>query len=145
VLSGAINGSKEPANTTWGRLTHGFQLSALLQYYSALPFDITSGVNNIQGRAGRPSVDGAYIERNAGIGSDFFSLNARLSRTFEVTDRVRFDAIAEAFNLTNRRNDVARNTRFGSGAYPQNPASTFNQITAVGEPRGFQLGLRLRF
>ena len=29
--------------------------------------------------------------------------------------------MAEAFNLTNRRNDLTRNTNFGSGAYPGNP------------------------
>ncbi|MBK5255442.1 MAG: hypothetical protein JJE39_05365, partial [Vicinamibacteria bacterium] len=145
ALSGAIHTPKEPSSTTWGRITHGFQLSAMLQYYSALPFDITSGVTTVQGSAGRPIVNGAFIERNAGVGSDFFSLNARVTRTFEVTERVQFEAIAEAFNLTNRRNDLTRNTRFGSGAYPHNPSPTFNQITAVGEPRGFQFGLRLRF
>ena len=45
----------------------------MLQAYSALPFNITSGVTTIQGTAGRPIVDGAFIERNAGVGSDFFT------------------------------------------------------------------------
>ena len=67
----------EPATTRWERLSHGFQLSGMLQAYSALPFNITSGVTTIQGTAGRPIVDGAFIERNAGIGSDFFSLSLR--------------------------------------------------------------------
>lgn len=55
------------------------------------------------------------------------------------------EGIAEAFNLTNRRNDLTRNTNFGPGAYPTNPSATFGQITAVGEPRTFQFGLRARF
>jgi len=49
------------------------------------------------------------------------------------------------FNLTNRVNNLTRNTNFGPGAYPANPSSTFNQITAVGDPRVFQFGLRLTF
>ena len=57
----------------------------------------------------------------------------------------RLEAIAEAFNLTNRVNVVTRNATFGSGAYPTNPSPTFRQITAVAEPRSFQLGLRMKF
>ena len=59
----------------------------MLQYYSALPLNITSGVTTIQGTAGRPLVDGAFIPRNAGEGPDFFSVNLRLSRTFAVGGR----------------------------------------------------------
>jgi hypothetical protein len=51
----------------------------------------------------------------------------------------------EAFNLTNRVNNLTRNTNFGSGVYPTNPVSTFNQITAVGDPRTLQFGVRLTF
>ena len=51
----------------------------------------------------------------------------------------------EAFNLTNRRNDLTRNRNFGAGAYPTNPSPTFGQITAVGDPRSFQFALRLKF
>ena len=41
-------------------------------------------MTTVQGTAGRPIVNGAFIERNAGVGSDFFSLSLRLSRTFTV-------------------------------------------------------------
>jgi hypothetical protein len=122
----------------------GFQVSGVLQYYSSLPLNITSGVTTIQGTAGRPIVNGAFIDRNAGEGPDFFSLGARVSRTFPI-GRARFEAIAEGFNLTNRTNVVSLNGNFGAGAYPTNPASTFGQITAVGDPRAFQLAARLRF
>ena len=88
VINGAVHSSMEPATTIWERISHGFQLSGMLQAYSALPFNITSGVTTIQGTAGRPIVNGAFIERNAGIGSDFFSLSARVSRAFRVTGRV---------------------------------------------------------
>ena len=80
------------------------------------------------------------------IGSDFFSLNAaRQPRVPRRRPRARSKALVEAFNLTNRRNDLTRNTNFGAGAYPTNPSATFDQITAVGDPRSFQFGLRVRF
>ena len=72
-------------------------------------------------------------------------MNARLSRAFRLGARVRIDAIAEVFNLTNHRNVVTRNSNFGSGTYPTQPAPTFGQITAVGESRSAQLGVRLHF
>jgi len=145
VMYGAVHSSMDPATTLWERISHGFQLSGMVQAYSALPFNITSGVTTLQGTAGRPIVNGSFIERNAGIGSDFFSLNARLSRTFRLTGRLEMEALAEGFNLTNHVNPLTRNTNFGAGAYPTNPSPTFGQITAVGEPRSFQLGLRASF
>jgi hypothetical protein len=145
VLNGSVNSSMDPARTGWEMLTHGFQVSSVLQYYSALPFNITSGVTTVQGTAGRPIVDGAFIERNTGIGSDFFSMSLRVSRSFRITGSVRAEGLVEVFNLTNRENDLTRQASFGAGAYPTNPASNFNTITAVGDPRTLQLGLRLRF
>jgi outer membrane receptor protein involved in Fe transport len=123
----------------------GFQLSGLIQAYSALPFNITSGVTTLQGTAGRPVADGAFIPRNAGIGPDFFSTSLRLRRTFALRARFRLEALIEAFNLTNTVNVVTVNGNFGAGAYPSNPSSTFGQATAVNEPRSVQLGLRFKF
>ena len=145
VLSGTAQSPTTPAGNVWAMLTHNWQLSGLLQAYSALPFNITSGVTTIQGTAGRPVVNGQFIERNAGEGSDFFSLGLRVSRTFHLTSRIGLEALAEAFNVTNRENVVTRNTNFGPGSYPDNPSLNFAQPTAVGEPRSFQLGARLRF
>jgi hypothetical protein len=145
VIAGAINSPMEPARTAWERLSHGFQVSGLVQYYSALPLNITSGVTTIQGTAGRPVVDGVFIERNAGVGPDFFSLGLRVSRRFRIGDRVRMEGLAEGFNLTNRMNVVTMNGNFGSGTYPGNPSATFHQVLAVGDPRSFQLAMRLRF
>lgn len=127
------------------RQLFGFQVSGLLQAYSAPPFNITSGLTTVQGTAGRPVVGGAFIARNAGEGSAFFTANARISRLFRVRDRWQIEVMAEGFNLTDRANVVTRNTNFGAGVYPDSPSSSFNQITAVGEPRSFQLGARLRF
>jgi hypothetical protein len=145
VLNGSVNSSMEPAHTASEMVTHGFQVSSILQYYSALPFNITSGLTTVQGTAGRPIVDGAFIERNAGIGADSFSLNIRVSRTFRIAGSVRGEGMLEVFNVTNRRNDLTRNANFGPGVYPTNPSSTFNQITAVGDPRTLQLAVRVKF
>ncbi|HXI28622.1 MAG TPA: TonB-dependent receptor, partial [Vicinamibacterales bacterium] len=145
VVNGAINSPTTPARSPWEYLSHGFQVSGMLQYYSALPFNITSGVTTVQGTAGRPIVDGAFIDRNSGTGPDFLSLNARVSRSFRLGGTVQLEALAEGFNLTNRLNVVTLNGNFGAGAYPTNPAPTYGQVTAVGDPRTFQLGLRLKF
>ena len=144
VVSGTVQASTRAPATALEHLTHGWQVSGMLQAYSALPFNITSGVTTIQGTAGRPIVNGAFIERNAGKGSDFFSLALRVTRTFHLTPRLELEGVAEAFNITNRQNVITRNTSFGAGAYPDNPAQNFGQPTAVGEPRSVQLGARLR-
>jgi len=145
VFSGGMNTSMAPATTTWEAITHGFQVSTLIQAYSAAPFNITSGVTTIQGTAGRPVVDGEYIPRNSGVGDEFFSLGLRISRSFRLGGDVRLEALAEAFNLTNTINEITRNTNFGTGAYPTNPSPTYNQVTAVGDRRSWQFALRVRF
>ncbi len=145
VVNGAVHSPMSPAVTTWEHITHGFQLSGMLQAYSAPPFNILSGVTTIQGTPARPVVSGEFIDRNAGVGSDFFSLSARLSRSFRLATRLEIEALVEGFNLTNHVNVVTRNTTFGTGAYPSDPLPTFGQVTAVGEPRSFQFGARVRF
>ena len=157
VINGAVNTATTPATNLWQRVSHGFQFSGMLQYYSALPFNITSGVASLQGTVGRPLAGGAatppnfdvrsvnFIARNAGTGNDFFSLNLRVSRAFRISDAVKIEALAEGFNVTNRANALTRNANFGGGTYPTNPVATFDQITAVGDPRTIQFGLRLTF
>lgn len=123
----------------------GFQLGGMLQYYSALPFNITTGATTIQGTTARPLVNGNFISRNAGIGADNFVVNLRLSRAFALTESLKMELLAEGFNTLNHRNDLTRNGVFGTGAYPTNPNATFGQITAVNDPRSLQLALRFRF
>jgi hypothetical protein len=101
-------------------------------------------VTTIAGTAGRPVVDGEFIGRNSGTGPDFFSLSIRISRAFALGRNVRLDALVEAFNLTNRVNVVTVNSNFGLARIDES-ITTFGQILAVGDPRAFQLGARLRF
>jgi hypothetical protein len=157
VIDGTINTSMEPATTIWEHMSHGLQLSGMLQYYSSLPFNIVSGVANMQGTTSRPLADGAtappnfdvrsvtFISRNAGTGSDFFTLNLRLSRTFRMGNAVKLDGLVEAFNIGNRVNNLTRNSTWGPAAYPSSPVPAFNRITAVGDPRSLQFGARVTF
>ena len=151
-----MNTPMEPATSMLERLTHGLQLSVLLQAYSAPPLNMTSGVTTIQGSSGRPLLGAAttsppdvravtFIPRNAGEGSGFFTLNLRASRAWRLAGRLQLEALAEAFNLTNHENVVTRNTNFGPRAYPSSPSPAFRQVTSVGEPRSVQLGARVRF
>ena len=171
VFDAVLTSSTKPANNFADHLTHGWRLGGILQYYSRLPFNITTGGNTLQqttqrlcaagsgysvvptaGASGTPvnpcteGLAGAVIGRNAGIGFDFFSLNARLSRTFVLTERVRLEGMAEAFNTLNHRNDMIPNGTFGTGPIAGSPTNaTFGQATAVGDPRSIQLAARLTF
>jgi hypothetical protein len=129
----------------WQAITHGFQLSGIMQYYSPLPFNVTTGSTTIQGTSARPILGAGYIGRNVGHGFDFFNLNARLSRTFNLRETLKLQALAESFNALNHRNNLIPNGTFGAGLYPLFPVSTFGQPTAVGDARSFQLALKIIF
>jgi hypothetical protein len=163
VFDASLTSSTKPSNGWVDHLTHGWRLGGILQYYSRLPFNITTGANTKQATAQRPcaagfsltsngglnpcteALPGAVIGRNTGTGFDFFSLNSRLSRTFALTERVKLEGMAEAFNALNHRNDMIPNGTFGTGNYPTKPNTTFGQATAVGDPRSIQLAVRLSF
>jgi hypothetical protein len=127
------------------RIANGLQVSVLVQYSSALPFNITTGANTVQGTAARPTVDGVSIARNAGQGSAFSTTSLRVSRTIATGRGAKIQGLVEVFNLFNRRNDVARIAVFGTGSYPDAPAENFGQVTVVGDPRSVQLGVRMTF
>ena len=155
AFNASLNTPLSDAHTPAGRLMHGWKLGGILQYYSRLPYNITTGANTKQGTAQRPcapgfsvsdngglnpcseALPGAVIGRNAGIGFAFFSLNARLSRSFTITDKVKLEGIAEAFNALNHRNDMVPNATSTSG--------TFGRATAVADPRSVQLAARIVF
>jgi hypothetical protein len=145
AFEGTIHSSLERAGTNWERFSHGFQLTTSLTAYSPLPFNITTGSNTVQGTAARPTINGVFINRNAGEGHSILNLNVRLSRTFAIGERIRLQALAEMFNTLNHVNVVTLNGVFGTGAYPTNPLPAFGQITAVNDPRTAQLGLRISF
>jgi len=146
AFEGSVHTSLEKASTAWERLSHGFQFSTSLTAYSPLPFNITTGSNTVpQGTAARPTINGVFINRNAGEGHAILNMNLRLSRTFAIGEKVKLQALAEMFNALNHVNVATLNGVFGAGAYPSTPSATFGQITAVNDPRGGQFALRLGF
>jgi hypothetical protein len=72
-------------------------------------------------------------------------MSLRVSRSVPLGGGSRIEGLIEAFNLTDRVNPITRNTTFGPGSYPSNPAPSFNMVTAVGDPRTLQFGVRLTF
>jgi hypothetical protein len=159
VFDGSINSPTTRANGLAAYITHGWRLGGILQYYSRLPFNITTGANTLQQTTARPCIvaffgttacssgmKGAVIGRNTGIGFDSFNLNARLSRSFSITERIKVEGIAEAFNALNHRNDAVPNNTFGTGRFDQAPTNhSFGQATAVTDPRTVQLAARISF
>ena len=113
VFDGTIHSPAGTASSDWERISHGFQLTAMLQYYSALPFNITTGANTIQGTAARPTINGVFINRNAGSGFDSLSVGARLSRSFQITERLRLEGLAEGVqpHQSRQRRDLERRVR----------------------------------
>jgi len=73
-----------------------------------------------------------------------FTLSVRVSRAFRLRHAT-VEGMVEGFNVTNRTNVLARNPVFGTGAYPTNPLPDFGTVTAVGDPRTFQFGVRIRY
>jgi Carboxypeptidase regulatory-like domain/TonB dependent receptor len=133
------------------KLPLGFELSGVLQANSHRRFNITTGRdNNGDGvLADRPNlVNGAYVDtgtgpgvqgnlgKNAGIGPDYFAIDARLAKTFSVKD-LRLKVIGEAFNITNRVNysTIQGNIR----------SALFNQPIAARRPRTIQVGAQFDF
>jgi hypothetical protein len=126
----------------------GFQLGWVYTYGSSLPFNIVTGADN--------NGDTTINDRPAGVGRNagripcfddltqtcgMATFDLRVSRPLRFgTQRV--DLMLEAFNLFNRANVVNVNNTIGNGAVP---SPTFKQVTAVGDMRQMQLGVRWMF
>jgi hypothetical protein len=136
VVSGTLEAPDDGARH-WLR---GFQLNYIMTYASRLPFNILLGSdrNLDTNNNDRP----VGVGRNTGRGFDFASFDVRLSRRFQITERLALDLLAEGFNLFNRANFGVPNNTFGGGT---NPLPTFGQPTAAFDPRQLQFGLRIKF
>ena len=139
VVSGVVN------------LPFGFDLSGIVTARSPRRFNITTGRdNNGDGvLADRPNfVSGAYVDpgtgpgvqgslgKNAGVMENYFTIDGRLSKVVKIRT-LRFKVMGEAYNLTNRVNYTAYQGNIRS--------ALFNQPTAAGRPRSFQLGAQFDF
>src|SRR3989449_1850566 len=148
------------ANMTWA-LPAGFQIGSLLQARSGLPWNVTTGTDNnrdtitttdrpdLLNPNGDPRDRSTYsasfnghagnLPRNFGIASDFWVLDARLSRFFKLPHQ-RIEAFVEAFNLLNRANLGLPTGNLTSASFGQPRA-----LATGATPRQVELGLRFDF
>ena len=156
------------------RFLTDFTVAPIFEISSGRPFNILSNqdTNNDQSnQTDRPTVlsDGTLcvagsagcvglitggqftsgsLGRNFGLTHRFISLDLRVSKLLQFGERVRFEIIAEGFNLFNRFNEASAspfiddvntfNLRAGNGRYYSRPTAAF-------DPRQFQFGLKLNF
>ena len=138
------------------RVVHGFQLSGILTLADGRPYSGTvSGNPSPSGiQSGLLGVGGSsrvpYVGRNTFTGPGVANLDMRLSREIRFSERIRWQLILEAFNMTNRVqvtgiNAAQYNIR-GSVLFPR---PDFQTISAAGtnlfRERQLQLGTRLTF
>jgi hypothetical protein len=89
--------------------------------------------------------------RNTITGPGYDEVDITLARVFNITERVRAQFRAEAFNLANHANffnPAAQSNEFPSSSVGQLPAAytgSFGSITQSNNPRELQFSLRISF
>jgi hypothetical protein len=131
-------------------VAHTFQVNGLLelpwQFQVSGIFRTQSGFHFSRSAAAfeDPDGDGTFNAidhgpgRNAFTGPAFINLDLRLTKRFNITERVKLHALFEFFNVFNRQNAAAIETR------TTNPAP-FGALVQVQPGREGQVGFRLEF
>jgi hypothetical protein len=131
-------------NGLWDTPWWGIGLSGTFRYSTGSPYtaNVGSDVNN-DGESGtdRPTINGVHFERSSFRQPDFYSLDMRVSKDFNVGPGD-ITLFAECFNCSDAANRSVLDTRWGTG---QTPTATFGKETGVGTPRTFQLAVRYDF
>lgn len=146
------NFTAEAPEDTW--LRH-FRFAFIGVAASPHYFSVLSGLDvNHDGNATTDRVD--TIGRNTYRGDNYVNFDVRISRVFPITEKVRAEAIAEAFNVFNTLNVIEVNMVYGApgfiGPIPREfgdgapaPLPSFGTIRAIAPPRQIQFGFRLMF
>lgn len=131
------------------RALGGVQVGWVYSFASAAPFNIVTGADN--------NNDTTVNDRPAGVGRNSgrlpcfadltqtcgtATLDMRVSRAFGLPRAQRLELMLEGFNLFNRANVVNVNNTIGNNP---TPSAAFKQVTAVGDMRQLQLGVRWSF
>jgi hypothetical protein len=113
-------------------LWYGVRVTTVLSARSALPYNVTTGRDDNR--------DGTFNDRpgtrNSARGADSWTAHLRLAKDFTWGTR-RVELLAEAFNVTNRRNWT---TFIGNRL-----SASFGRPTNAEDPRQIQLGLKVDF
>jgi hypothetical protein len=146
-------------NVTWP-LPAGFQIGAILQARSGLPWTVTTGNDNNRDTVfndrpdliapdGDPrnpaSYNGSFVgrdgtlDRNTVIGPGFFEIHMRVSKFIKLP-RGRVEMFAETFNLTNRANFDSPNGNLRSSQF-----GTSTELATGATPRQIEIGFRIDF
>jgi hypothetical protein len=135
---------KGVVNGLWETPLWGIGLSGAFRYSTGSPYTafVGSDLNNDgEGFTDRPTINGEHLERNSFRQPDFWSLDFRIGKGFDVGPG-EIDLFVECFNCTDAENRFVTDTRWGTA---QTPRPEFGQEIGVGTPRIFQLGLRYDF
>jgi len=121
------------------------QLSTLVQFRSANPTtgkDLIGQDLNNDGQANdRRFVNGVDVGRNQQFkDNEFFTLDFRVSKIFNLSGGKSVEALFEVFNLTNSDNNIVSQI---SGGLLFDFSGTIR--SGVGDPRQAQIGVRFRF
>jgi hypothetical protein len=121
VLNATIEG---PTKTN--RVVNGFKIGTIISlegphYFTKFAgFDANGDVFGVNDRVG--------IEpRNTFKGDTFKSVDLRLSREFTLTEKLKFQFVAEGFNLFNKKNVRFFNTVYGAGDFCNIPSPNVAQ------------------
>jgi hypothetical protein len=144
VVSGVIQ-PEVKGSGLGARLARDNQLALIVQWNSGLPYNIRSNRDlNLDGiSADRPN----GIARNSGTLGRVFNVDARYSRFFSLTGRLRSELFVEAKNVFNTKsnrsvNSVVQTDTLGA---PLAPIPAGFALTNAYESRQVQLALKLSF
>ncbi len=101
-------------------------------------FSPTSFANPVAGTVGN-------VGRDILQGPNLFSINASIFRRFNLTERIKTEFRAEAFNVTNTKEPDLPDTTLGDAAFGQITTAHGSQSVQVNGNRLLQLSLRITF
>jgi hypothetical protein len=151
------------------RIFSDMTVAPIFEVSSGRPFNILSNVdtnNDQSNQTDRPNVasDGTLtlppafdatcqcfpagtLGRNRGITGMYSSLDMRIGKGFRIGERMRFDVLAEGFNLLNKFNEASASPFFTDvNAWNKRQGNAYrSRPTAAFDPRQFQFGLKLNW
>lgn len=170
VVSGVLQSPSGWRNgSTVERIFSGMTFAPIIEMSSGRPFNILSNTdtnNDQSNQTDRPNVaaDGTLtlppafdatcgcfpagtLGRNRGITGMYSSVDLRIGKGFRIGENVRFDVIAEGFNLFNKFNQASASPFFQDvNAFGRRSGLSYrSRPTAAFDPRQFQFGLKLNW